>query len=139
MRIMLDTNILFSTFLFPNGSVAKILRDCVLKNYELVISSYSLDELKEILLRKAPEYMSSLNDFLGQFEFTYVYVPAHLPKGKFKIRDENDYPILYAAMVENVDLLLTGDKDLLEAEDVLHPRIISPKDFRIGFLNQDIE
>ena len=29
----------------------------------------------------------------------------------FEIRDENDYLILYTAIIENIDVLITGDKD----------------------------
>ena len=36
-----------------------------------------------------------------------------MPGGLFEIRDVNDYPVLYTAIIENVDIFITGDKDFL--------------------------
>jgi predicted nucleic acid-binding protein len=46
----------------------------------------------------------------------------------FKIRDEKDYPILYTAIIEDVDILITGDKDFLNI-DVEKPEILTPAQF----------
>ena len=45
-----------------------------------------------------------------------------------KIRDPKDRPILRAALKENIEILLTGDKDFLEA-NVTNPKIMSVTDF----------
>lgn len=54
-----------------------------------------------------------------------VYTPEYPDKGLADIRDEKDYPILYSAIVENVDILLTGDADF-KAVAIGHPEILSP-------------
>lgn len=38
-------------------------------------------------------------------------IPDTLEEGLFNIRDIKDYPVLYTAIIENVDILITGDKD----------------------------
>ncbi len=41
----------------------------------------------------------------------YVYTPEDFEKDWFEIRDVKDYPVLYTAMIEDIDVLITGDKD----------------------------
>ena len=50
----------------------------------------------------------------------------------FTIRDINDYPILYTAIIDNVDILITGDKDFLNI-DIEKPEILTPTDFLIKY------
>jgi len=45
-----------------------------------------------------------------------------------EMRDENDRPILQAAIDAEVDAILTGDKDF-HVLDIEHPLILSPADF----------
>jgi len=44
------------------------------------------------------------------------------------IRDSKDKPILAAALISDVDMIITGDKDFLEI-DIERPEIISHLDF----------
>ena len=57
--------------------------------------------------------------------FELVYTPRHPEQNLFEIRDANDYPVLYTAMTNGVDLLVTGDKDF-SAVDVDYPEIMTP-------------
>lgn len=43
-------------------------------------------------------------------------------------RDMNDYPVPYTAVVEDVDILITGDKDFADV-DIEKPTIMTPSDF----------
>lgn len=40
--------------------------------------------------------------------FEYVYTPDEIEKELFEIRDVKDYPVLYTAIIENIDILITG-------------------------------
>ena len=53
---------------------------------------------------------------------------AKTEKGETEIRDPADRPVLRAARHTSADILLTGDKDLLEAA-VDSPRVMSPREF----------
>ena len=44
MKVMIDTNILISGALYPNGFVAKALYKAMLAPYEPVICDYIVDE-----------------------------------------------------------------------------------------------
>jgi predicted nucleic acid-binding protein len=39
-----------------------------------------------------------------------------MTKDLFEIRDMMDYPVLYTAIIEDVDVLVTGDKDFADVE-----------------------
>lgn len=60
--------------------------------------------------------------------YEYVYTPDKFDETLFEIRDTKDYPVLYTAILEDVDLLITGDRDF---EDVKteKPEILTPAEF----------
>jgi len=60
--------------------------------------------------------------------FTLAYTPATTPTGLFEIRDIEDAPILYTAILEGVDVLITGDKDFDDV-DVDMPDIVTIAEF----------
>lgn len=57
--------------------------------------------------------------------YELVYTPKEMRQDLFTIRDAKDYPVLYTAVAEDVDVLVTGDKDFddvtLERPDILTP------------------
>lgn len=57
--------------------------------------------------------------------FELVYTSQNIEPGLFDIRDPKDYPVLYTAMTNGVDVLITGDKDFA-AVDVDMPEILTP-------------
>ena len=110
MRIMLDTNVLISALLFP-GAKMNAMMNCIFTQHELVLSSYVVNELKSVIKRKFPQKELVIDKLLMVMSFEYVYTPDTLEEGLFNIRDIKDYPVLYTAIIENVDILITGDKD----------------------------
>jgi predicted nucleic acid-binding protein len=46
----------------------------------------------------------------------------------FRIRDNDDYPVLYSAIVEDVDLFVTGDSDFNDVE-IEKPVVVAPSEF----------
>ena len=124
---MVDSNILLSALLFPNGAVAKAFEKCI-QNYDLIICTYVIDECKRVVRKKFPKYIETLDSFLQNLAFELVYTPTNPKPNLFEIRDKNDYPILYTAIKENVDLFLTGDKDYYDII-IEKPIIVSPSTF----------
>ena len=64
-----------------------------------------------------------------------VYTPKEMEPGLFEIRDEKDYPVLYTAITEDVDILITGDKDFSEIE-IERPDILTPTEFIAQYVQQ---
>ena len=127
MRVMVDTNILFSAIIFPKGQAANAFTHCLL-NHELVISTYVINELKQVIKKKKPEKLSAIDDFFEKLSFELAYTSDNIKTELFSIRDPKDYPVLYTAIIENVDILISGDKDFKDT-DVTHPEILTPQEF----------
>jgi putative PIN family toxin of toxin-antitoxin system len=124
MRILVDTNILISALLFPNSKPAKALI-YISENYDMVLCDRNLYELRDVLRRKAPNSLPDAEVLLA--ELSYELIPAAYNAQKL-IRDVKDQPILDAAIVADVDIILTGDKDFLDL-DMEHPRCITVAQF----------
>ena len=135
MRIMLDTNVLISALLFPSTRMNAMM-NYIFTHNQLVLSSYVVDELKDVVKRKFPKKESSINKLLMIMSFEYVYTPEMIESGLFDIRDVKDYPVLYTAIIEDVDILVTGDKDF-SGIDIEKPEIMSPAQFTERFLRND--
>ena len=87
-----------------------------------------IEELKNVVQRKFEGRAAELDHFLTVLPFEYVYTPDEMDEDLFEIRDEMDYPVLYSAIVEDVDILITGDKDFSDI-DIEKPEILTPNEF----------
>jgi len=123
MRVMVDTNILVSALLFPHGRMHSLLCHVTAK-YSLVLSSYVVDELLQVTRRKFKDKVAVVDELLSQLPYELVYTPQNVPQGLFEIRDVKDYPVLYSAIADDVDVFITGDKDFEEI-DLGRPEILT--------------
>lgn len=61
--------------------------------------------------------------------FKLIYTPRNINFDVFpSVRDQKDSPILATALIEDIDIFITGDKDLLVLE-IDRPEIMTMKDF----------
>lgn len=127
MRIMLDTNVLISSILFPGDKINNMMNYIFLR-HQLVLSSYVVEELKSVVRRKFPKKEPVIEKLLLMMSYEYVYTPDDMKENLFSIRDVKDYPVLYTAIIEDIDILITGDRDF---EDIIidKPLIMTPKEF----------
>lgn len=109
MRVLIDTNILFSALLLPGSKPAKALL-YISENHEMVLCDRNISELRDILNRKAPKCLPDAEVLLAELPYELIPAVDHAEK---LIRDPKDQPILNAAIVSDVDVILTGDKDFL--------------------------
>ena len=124
---MLDTNVLISMLFFPNNSFLNMLQ-YITQEHTLVLSSFVIDELVAVTQRKFPQKLFAIDRFLTELSYEFVYTPKSMERDAFEIRDAKDYPVLYTAIVENIDIFITGDKDFSTVE-IEKPTILTPKDF----------
>ncbi len=127
MRVLVDTNSLFSALLFPRSKPAKALLHLV-DNHEIVLCDRNIAELRDILKRKAPKYLPDAEVLLA--ELSYELIPA-IDHAEKLIRDAKDQPILNAAIVSDVDVILTGDKDFLSL-GMEHPKPMTVAQFLVA-------
>lgn len=134
MRIFLDTNILFSAILFPGSTPDKALQKALCSPYEAVTCDYVLDELRRNIAKKFPNKIDALERFFAALalNITIVNVSYETDDPSLQIRDDYDKPILRAALESKCDLLISGDKDFLEA-NLEHPKVIKAADFYFNY------
>lgn len=94
----------------------------------MVLSSYIVEELKDVVRRKFSNKVGIVDTLLAKMNYEYIYTPDILDESLFEIRDVKDYPILYTAILEDVDILVTGDSDFSDV-DVEKPDILTPAEF----------
>ncbi len=90
MRIMLDTNVLISIIVFRSQSLTDMMA-LVLTEHRLVLSSYVIEELKQVVARKFNEKTAALETFLQALPYEFVYTPVLTDQELLSIRDPADY------------------------------------------------
>ena len=126
MKVFLDTNVLVSSFI-TRGLCADIFR-IILSEHHLILCDHVLSELEEVLTNKInlPEkQITSILQYLRNFEI----ISNHTPPVKIELRDKNDIPVISAALNSKSDIIVTGDKDLLEVSEKYGIKIITPRSF----------
>ena len=124
---MIDTNILISLLVFSSKKMNQMMEH-IFKRHQLVLSSYIVEELKDVVKRKFPDKIRIVDTLLTKMEYEYIYTPDILDETLFEIRDLKDYPILYTAILYYVVVLVTGDGDFNDVK-VEKPEILKPSEF----------
>ena len=126
MRVFLDTNVLVSA-VATRGLCADVFRE-VLTSHELIICDALLQEVKKALQQKVKAPPSLASEFLNLLtQDTIKAKPSRLPR--VAIKDKSDLIILAAALSGNAELLVTGDRELLDLGNVEGLDIVSPRAF----------
>ena len=94
-------------------------------HHKIVLCDRNIAELKDILRRKAPKYLADADALLAELSYELIPAVDHAEK---LIRDAKDQPILNAAILFDVDAILTGDKDFLSL-DIERPKCITAAHF----------
>ncbi|HOF02224.1 MAG TPA: putative toxin-antitoxin system toxin component, PIN family [Spirochaetota bacterium] len=126
MKIILDTNVIISAFVFK-GNCGKVF-DLSVNFFDSYISQWILDEVSRVLKDKFESEESLIDEIKSILIKNYNYIN---PDNKLPeiCRDIDDNNILQLAEYINADYLITGDKDLLILEKYYNTIILSPKDF----------
>lgn len=121
MKIMLDTNVLISAMIF-GGKAGKTLSMLFDSEHELYVSEYVDKEFKEKLDLKWPDKSEKIYNLYHEMAFHFC---ESSKEQVGELRDVKDIPILSDALYHGVDIILSGDKDFLEA-DLECPLVFSP-------------
>ena len=79
-----------------------------------MVCDYVIEELRLVVERKFPGKRKFLDRFFLELPFELVYTTKLLDLDEFpELREIKDAPILETAIMEKIDILLTGDKDFL--------------------------
>lgn len=122
MKIMLDTNVLISALVF-GGKAREILLTLIGTEHKIYVSDYVAKEFSDKVNIKWPNKADMLLKAFYSLPF-YFCQSSEVLQGK--LRDKKDISVLSDALYHHVDVILTGDKDFLEA-DLEKPLVFSIK------------
>ena len=126
MRVFLDTNVLLSAFA-ARGLCADVFRT-VLAEHELITSEFVLGELERVLTVRFGVPEKNVHSIIALLRRFHVEPTSeNLPD--LVIRDPDDLYVLAAALASNSDVLVTGDRDLLDVKDQAGISITDPRGF----------
>lgn len=126
MRVFLDTNVLASAAT-TRGLCADVLRE-VLGSHELLTSAQVLSELRRVLRSKFGVDLDLVEEFIQLIrQDTVLARSGQWPN--VSIQDQDDLPILSAAISAKADVFVTGDKELLGIDRIDKLAILSPRQF----------
>ncbi len=112
IRIVCDTNILISAFIFPGGPPEEIFHGIILRDYRLGISKQIIEEFEKVLRKKfvwPKDRISEITELILSNSVTVS--PLHKIK---VIHDEPDNRILECAEEFKADYIISGDKHILK-------------------------
>ncbi|MDP3912814.1 MAG: putative toxin-antitoxin system toxin component, PIN family [Bacteroidota bacterium] len=129
MRLILDTNILVSAFIFKSETANNVVRISANK-HTLLFSESTFKELKSTLLKQKFAGVAELST-ISNFLFNLVRIGEFIePKIEItECRDPKDNKFLELAVAGNAACIVTGDNDLLVLDPFRNIRIITPKEF----------
>ena len=132
MKIALDTNILIYASLKNAFVRAEI--EFISANYTLVLSQYVIDEYIDVIGRSSITKYNPIN-ILETINYKAIDTD-YTDHCLFEIRDKDDYQVLYDVIINNVDILITNDKDFGNVK-VCKPRVMTTFQFSQEFMQED--
>ena len=130
MRVFIDTNVFISAIINPSGSPALVLEICAelgnIGKLQVVVCDTVISELRRIVSEKFPGKEEALEKM---FAILKVKVVSKIDEiAHVNVRDPYDETIVRSAM-KHADILITGDKDILQCEHDSALIILTPRQF----------
>ena len=128
-RVVLDTNLLISAALAPQGKPRRVLT-WARTNARLIASLPLLKEVRTRLERpKFRKYLSAGDAERFVLDFAAVCEKPALSGSIRVCRDPDDDMVLETAVAGRADCIVTGDQDLLVLDPFQEIRILVPANF----------
>ena len=130
MRLVLDTNIVLSALLW-RGTPYRLLEAIRSQHpsLQLYSSPVLLEELTEVIARPAfSRQLSAIGKTVRQVLADYIEIvdlvePIEIPQ---IVRDPDDDHVIACALAAKADLIVSGDKDLLDLNAFQNIPILAP-------------
>ncbi len=127
MKVFLDTNVVVSGFT-TRGLCADLIR-LVLAEHKLITGEVVLKELERVLKQKIDLPVEQIREILAFLENQTIQ-PKPKSAASIPVRDVDDQWVLVSALAAKAEVLVTGDKALLDVVDeVGELTITNPRGF----------
>lgn len=136
MKIVIDTNVFVSSFF--GGNPRKIIDLWKKEKITLCLSHVILDEYIDVLGRVGLKDEAELEELLSLFSrgFNLIFT-TKTPKIKIVKNDPDDDKFIECAVALKADVIVTGDKEVLNIKEYAAIRIFSPQQFLEYFLSRE--
>jgi putative PIN family toxin of toxin-antitoxin system len=129
MRVVFDTNIFISALIFPGSQAEKAIHR-ILGEDLLILSPAIIKEVLAVLSKKFSRDREELAKVAVNLTDLAFIVK---PETRFDVlQDEPDNRILECALAGSADLIVTGDKAMLELGEFDGIRIVSLRDYLLS-------
>jgi uncharacterized protein len=113
LRVVVDTNVLVSGLIMSAGTARHVVNELIAQRFEPILTPDLAFELQNVMSR--PKFWARVIDearlaaILSFVRPGFGVIDALLP-----VRDPSDVIVVAAAIGEMADLIVTGDRDLLD-------------------------
>ena len=131
IRAVVDSNVFVSGLLIRDSVPDNVIDAWLRGQFELVVSTVTVDELEEVLAR--PRIRSRLSDRYDSIDLivrlrslpSVVTDEVVVPQ----LVDETDLKFIEVAVAGEADYIVSGDSDLLELVEVHGVQVVTPRRF----------
>ncbi len=127
MRVVFETNVFVSALMFPGRQAEKALERIVAGHDHLLISQSIIDEVLTVLARKFRQDAEQLaHDAILLARIGEIIATR---QRLTLLKDDPDNRILECAVAGRADLIVTGDRELLDLKQFEGIRIVSLRSY----------
>lgn len=126
MRIFFDTNVIVSAIV-TRGLSFDVIKDSNYK-HKVFYTAYLLKEVQKVLATKFPLSDKTIKSAVSLMKKYFIEGKTSHTVDKI-CRDPDDNQVLADTVVNGIEILITGDKDLLVLKKYKGIKIILPKDY----------
>jgi putative PIN family toxin of toxin-antitoxin system len=126
MKILFDTNVLVAAFL-GSSSCYEIIEDAI-DGHKVYYTHFILAEFREVFQEKFHFSQLLIEEFVFLIHQFFINGETALQIPKL-CRDPDDDQVLADALINKINFIITGDKDLLTIKDYKGIQIINPRNY----------
>lgn len=126
MKIFFDTNVIVAAFL-KGGSSYDVMEQAI-HEHEIYYTAFIISEFKRVFKNKFHYPEAVVNEFTVFIEKFFIKgITADVIENI--CRDSDDDQVLADGAINGINIIITGDKDLLDLKIYKGIRIISPEGY----------
>ena len=136
-RVMVCANVLVAGVVQPHV-LYEILQHAVVGDFRLVLSTYIVDEAREVIRHLVPDQMPQFDVLLQAIDHEIVPIPTctELMQAPWLAHHCEDLPVILSAVKAQVDCLISADQSITDPSGPAHRylRVVLP----VTFLRQSM-